>query len=42
MKTEIGILIDRALTDKERGYIVKGGTGNPVRTLVAVALAMAK
>ncbi len=31
-----------SMTDKERGYIVKGGTGNPVRTLVTVALTMAK
>ncbi len=27
-----------SLTDKERGYIVKGGTGNPVRTLVNLAM----
>jgi leucyl aminopeptidase len=29
-------------TDKEKGYLVKGGTGVPVRTLVNLVLSMAK
>jgi leucyl aminopeptidase len=29
-------------TDKERGYLVKGATGVPVRTLVNLILTMAK
>jgi leucyl aminopeptidase len=29
-------------TDKEKGYIIKGGTGVPVRTLVNLVLTMAK
>jgi leucyl aminopeptidase len=29
-------------TDKEKGYIIKGGTGVPVRTLVSLILKMAK
>ena len=30
------------LNDKERGYLVKGATGVPVRTLVNLVLALAK
>jgi len=30
------------LADKEKGYLVKGGTGTPVRTLVSLIMKMAK
>jgi leucyl aminopeptidase len=30
------------ISDKERGYLVKGATGIPVRTLVKLALRLAK
>ena len=31
-----------SLSDKERGYLVKGATGVPVRTLVNLVLSLAK
>ena len=31
-----------SMTDKEKGYLVKGGTGVPVRTLIHLALDLAK